>query len=312
MCQQEVIEPSDSPWSSPVVLVRKWDESLRFCVDYRKPNTITKKDCYPLPRVNNLLDSLGDAQWFFTLDLQSRYWQVEVDPTDREKTAFTTQHEFRVMPFGLCNAPSTFQCLMELVLVGLNWEMCLAYLDDVVVFGHSWEEHLQRLRTVLTWMRKAQLKLHPKKCQFFKQRVVFLRHVVSRHGVSTDPDKIKAVTKWLIPSTQSQLRWFQGLASYYQRFIGHFAEIAVPLCRLLDKDVPFKSMPKCILSTKRETVFFSNFGLLSYKGHLHSRHWCQWLWCWSCFLAKPRRPRESHCFWQPYFDQSRTKLLYHS
>ena len=221
MCQQEVIEPSDSPWSSPVVLVLKWDGSLRFCVDYRKPNTITKKDCYPLPRVNNLLDSLGDAQWFFTLDLRSGYWQVEVDPTDRKKIAFTTQHglfQFRVMPFGLCNAPSTctFQCLMELVLVGLNWEMCLAYLDDVVVFGRSWEEHLQRLRTVLTWLRKAQLKLHPKKCQFFKQRVVFLRHVVSRHGVSTDPDKIKV---W----AESRVTFFKLI--YFEHFLHQADEI---------------------------------------------------------------------------------------
>ena len=132
---------------------------------------MTRKDSYPLPRVDDLLDSLSDAQWFSTLDLRSGYWQVEVDPRDREKTTFSTPRglfQFRVMPFGLCNAPSTFQQLMELVLAGLSWEVswevCLAYLDDVVVFGRTWEEHLQRLKMVLMRLKEAHLKLHPKKC----------------------------------------------------------------------------------------------------------------------------------------------------
>ena len=146
MQQQGVIEPSCSPWASPIVLVREKDGSLRFCVDYRKLNKVTKKDSYPLPRVDDLLDSLADAQWFSTLDLRSGYWQVEVNPADREKTAFSTPHglfQFKVMPFGLCNAPSTFQRLMGLVLAGFRWEICLAYLDDVVVFGRTWKEHLE-------------------------------------------------------------------------------------------------------------------------------------------------------------------------
>ena len=132
---------------------------------------MTKKDSYPLPRVDDLLDSLADAQWFSTLDLRSGYWQVEVNPADREKTAFSTPHglfQFKVMPFRLCNAPSTFQRLMGLVLAGFRWEICLAYLDDVVVFGHTWKEHLERLRLVLTRLQEAQLKPHPRKCQFFK------------------------------------------------------------------------------------------------------------------------------------------------
>lgn len=216
MQRQGVTEPSSSPWSSPVVLVRKKDGTLRFCVDYRKLNTITRKDSYPLPRVDDLLDSLSDAQWFSTLDLRSGYWQVELNPTDRDKTAFTTQRglfQFRVMPFGLCNAPSTFQRLMELVLAGLSWEVCLAYLDDVVVFGRSWEEHLQRLRAVLTRLRAAHLKLHPKKCQFFRQSVAFLGHVISRHGVTTDPTKINSITTWPTPTNLTELRSFLGLAS---------------------------------------------------------------------------------------------------
>ncbi len=125
---------------APVVLVKKKDGSLQFCIDYRKLNQVTHKDCYPLPRVDDILDSLSGAQWFTTIDLRRGYWQVEVNPEDREKTAFSTPHglfQFRVMPFGLCNAPSTFQRLMEIVLAGLRWNTCLAYLDDIVVFGRT-------------------------------------------------------------------------------------------------------------------------------------------------------------------------------
>ena len=166
-----------------MVLVRKSDGTLQFYVDYRKLNSITKEDSYPFPRVSDLMDSLSDACWFSTLDLRSGYWQVEVDPADREKTAFTMQRglfQFRVMPFGLCNAPSTFQRLMELVLTGLNWEICLAYIDDIVVFGYSWEEHLQHLQVVVTRLQEAHLKIHPQKCQFFRRSVAFLGHITKR------------------------------------------------------------------------------------------------------------------------------------
>ena len=148
MESQGIIQPSQSAWASPIVLVQKKDGSVRFCIDYHKLNEVTKKDSYPLPRVDDLLDSLGGAQWFSTLDLASGYWQVQMDPASKEKTAFSTPlglYEFNVMPFGLCNAPGTFQRLMELILAGLEWETCLIYLDDVIVFGHSFEEHLERL-----------------------------------------------------------------------------------------------------------------------------------------------------------------------
>jgi len=248
MQQQGVIEPSNSPWASPVVLVRKKDGSLRFCIDYRKLNKVTRKDSYPLPRVDDLLDSLSDAQWFSTLDLRSGYWQVEIDPGDREKTAFSTQNglfQFRVMPFGLCNAPSTFQRLMELVLAGLSWEVCLAYLDDVVIFGRTWEEHLERLRIVLIRLREAHLKLHPKKCQFFRKCIVFLGHVISNSGVSTDPEKISSIVNWPTPTNVTELRSFLGLASYYRRFICRFAEVAAPLHRLQEKAISFQWSEQC-------------------------------------------------------------------
>ena len=140
MLTRDVIQPSTSPWASPIVIVRKKDGSARFCVDYRRLNAVTRKDAYPLPRIDDTLDTLSGSQWFSTLDLLSGYWQVEVAEGDREKTAFVTQSglfQFKVMPFGLCNAPATFQRLMDLVLAGVQWSHCLVYLDDIIVVGRS-------------------------------------------------------------------------------------------------------------------------------------------------------------------------------
>ncbi|XP_017474733.1 PREDICTED: RNA-directed DNA polymerase homolog [Rhagoletis zephyria] len=149
MQEEGVIEPSASPWSSPVVLVKKKDDSTRFCVDYRKLSDITKKDSYPLRRIDDTLDTLSDAKWFSTLDLRSGYWQVELGSEDKEKTAFSVGDglwQFTVMPFGLCNAPATFERLMERVLKGLHWKTCLVYLDDIIVIGKNFKDHLHKLR----------------------------------------------------------------------------------------------------------------------------------------------------------------------
>ena len=152
MEKKDVIRPSNSPWASPVVLVRKRDGSHRFCVDYRKLNAVTRKDAYPIPRIDDTLDTLSGACWFSTLDMVSGYWQVEVGEKDREKTAFCTPYglyEFNVLPFGLCNGPATFQRLMDLVLAGLQMSQCLVYIDDVIVVGRTFDEHLCNLREVL-------------------------------------------------------------------------------------------------------------------------------------------------------------------
>ena len=145
MLNQGVIQPSCSPWSSPVVMVQKKDGSWRFCIDFCRVNAVTQQDAYPLPRIDATLDSLAGSSLFTTLDLASGYWQVEVEPSDKEKTAFSTSKghfEFNVMPFGLTNAPATFQRLMECVLAGISGELCLAYLDDIIVYSVSFDEHL--------------------------------------------------------------------------------------------------------------------------------------------------------------------------
>ncbi|KRX53637.1 Retrovirus-related Pol polyprotein from transposon 17.6 [Trichinella sp. T9] len=232
----------------PNSAVNKKDGSCRFCVDYRQLNNVTQKDSHPLPRIDDTLDALSGAQWFSTLDLASGYWQVETETRDREKTAFTTPYglyQFKVMPFGLCNAPATFQRLMETSLRGLVGSKCLVYLDDVIVFGRTAEEHTARLQEVLDRLRKVGLKVKPEKCQLMKRKVAYLGHIISEKGIATDPSKTRAVKEWQAPSCVSELRQFLGLASYYRKFVNGFASIAAPLHRLLEGDADWKWTEDC-------------------------------------------------------------------
>jgi hypothetical protein len=243
MKERGVIEESDSPWSSPVVLVRKKNGDLRFCVDYGKLNAVTKKDCFPLPRIDDTLDTLAGAKWFSTLDLKSGYWQVALHPDDKEKTAFSTGQglwQFTVMPFGLCNTPATFERLMESVLRGLTYDACLVYLDDVIVVGRTFQEQLDNLRKVFQRHREAHLKLNSEKCQLFRKEARYLGHIVSPEGVTTDPEKLKAVKCWPPPLDKHQLRSFLGLCTYYRRFIPGFSNIAKPLTQLTEEKQPFQ------------------------------------------------------------------------
>ena len=194
-----IIQESNSRWSSPTVLVKKKDGTTRFCIDYRRLNQVTKIDAYPLPHIEDSLNTLGGARFFCSLDLASGYWQVEMDAADRERTAFVTQgglYEFRVMPFGLVNAPATFERPMERILRGIAWSECLAYLDEILVIGPDFETTLARLESVLDRLGAAGLKLKAKKCQLFQEEIPFLGHIVSAAGIGADPVKCQQVRDW--------------------------------------------------------------------------------------------------------------------
>jgi len=244
MLRNNIIEPKlGSEWISDVVLVKKKDGSLRYCIDYRGLNAVTHKANYPLPRIDSCLDSLGGNTLFSCLDMRSSYWQVKVKDEDVEKTCFVTRkgiYGFKVLPFGLCNAPSTFQRLVDLALSGLTWKVCLAYLDDLIVFSRTFDEHLDRLQLVFDRLEEADLKLKPSKCSVLQERVKFLGSVVTANGIEPDPDKVQAVANWPRPQNLTEVRSFVALASYYRRHIHSFAEIARPLHELTKKNARFE------------------------------------------------------------------------
>lgn len=242
MLEAGVITPSTSEWAAPVVLVRKKDGGVRWCIDYRKLNELTLRDAYPLPKIEECLDTLEGSAVFSTLDLQSGYWQIEVHEPDRCKTAFITKYglyEYVRMPFGLCNAPSTFQRAMEVVLRGLQWQNLLVYLDDVIVLGKGVDDSLDNLAAVFERMQQYGLKLKPTKCHLLQDEVLFLGHVVSGRGISPNPDLLVAVRDWSPPTCLTELQAFLGLCNYYRRFVRSFSEICTPLHELQGKGVEF-------------------------------------------------------------------------
>ncbi len=255
LLQNQVIRESSSPYASPIVVVRKKDGQIRLCVDYRQLNGKTRKDAFPLPRIEESLDALCGAQWFSTLDLASGYNQVPVAEGDKCKTAFCTPFglfEFNRMPFGLCNAPSTFQRLMERMFGDQRFQTLLLYLDDIIIFSSTIVQHLESMEMVFVRLQQEGLKAKLEKCCFFRKEVSYLGHVVSKEGVSTDPAKISVVAEWKRPTNVTELRSFLGFTSYYRRFVVGFARLAAPLHRLVadlvgtkKKRVSGKSIESC-------------------------------------------------------------------
>ena len=243
-----LVTKSKSAWAFPPVPIKKKDGSIRICVDYRKLNEVTLPDSYPLPRVQDCLDALEGASWFSVLDCTSGFFQIETHPNDRDKTAFICHKglfEFKVLPMGLINSPATYQRILETIMAGKQYETCLIYLDDLIVYSKTFDEHLQRLDEVFERISFANLKFSPKKCFLFSRETKFLGHRVSANGVSTCDDKVVAVKEWPIPTCVKDLRAFLGLASYYRRFIKSFSTIAAPLNKLTEKGVNFRWSSEC-------------------------------------------------------------------
>ena len=233
-------EPTFSAWSSPCLLVSKPDGTYRFCTDYRKLNSVTKPDCFPLPRVDDCVDRVGAATFVSKFDLLKGYWQVPLTQRAKELSAFVTPDNFlqyNVMPFGVRNAPATFQRLINHVLAGMPG--CEAYLDDVVLFSSTWQEHLEQIRELFQRFSSANLTVNLAKCEFGKATVTYLGKVVGRGQVRPVGAKVEAICTFSVPSNRQELRRFLGMVGYYRGFCQNFATVVTPLTNLLSSKVPF-------------------------------------------------------------------------
>jgi hypothetical protein len=239
MIQQGIIGRSDSPFSSPVLLVKKSDTSWRFCMDYRVLNALTVKDAFPIPVVDELLDELHGAHFFTKLDLRSGYHQVRMRPEDVHKTVFRTHddlYEFLVMAFGHCNASATFQVLMNDVLRPFLCWFVLVFFDDILIYNKTWADYLRHLRGIFSELRQQQLFVKRTKYAFGATSVAYLDHVISEAGVAMDPAKVHAIHEWPAPRSARAVRDFLGLAGYYRKFVHNFGTIVAPLTAVLKKD----------------------------------------------------------------------------
>jgi hypothetical protein len=236
-----LIRPSMCPYGAPVLFARKKGGEWRMCIDYRALNKITVKDKFPLPRAEDLFDQLKGAKFFTKIDLKSGYHQIKVRSQDVPKTAFRTPlgaFEWLVMPFGLTNAPATFQRFVNHILQEYLGEFVCVYMDDILIYSNTEEEHIIHVRKVLDILRANKLLAKMSKCDFFAPQVEYLGHIVSAHGVSVDPAKIKAILEWPILRTKTEVRSFLGLANYYRRFIENFSALTAPLSALVHDTAP--------------------------------------------------------------------------
>ncbi len=249
LLKKGVIQKSTSPWASPIVLVKNKSGAIRPCVDYRRVNALVKPDGFPLPRVQDCLDAVADSCLFSSFDLTSGYFQIPLKRKIFPKSAFLLQnlghYEMTRLPFGLNNAAGTFQRTMELALQGSARVTCLVYIDDIIVFAKSFQEHIRRVDEVLARIKNAGLKLKPEKCNMLQTEVVFLGHVVSKEGIRPDPSNIAKVVQWPVPQNAKQVKQFVATGSYYRRFVQDFAKIARPLVDLTKKDAKFQWTVEC-------------------------------------------------------------------
>ena len=236
------IQPSKSPFGAPVLFVKKKDGTMRMCVDYRALNSITIKNRYPLPRIDELFDRLQGAKVFSKIDLRSGYHQIRIHPDDVPKTAFRTRYghfEFLVLPFGLTNAPATFMHLMHQIFRPFLDSFVLVFLDDILIFSRTAAEHEQHVKQVLELLRKHRLHAKQSKCELFRDRVEFLGHMVDGDGLRMMSDKVRAVREWPVPQSVEEVRSFLGTVGYYRKFIHMFSDVAAPITELLQKEKPF-------------------------------------------------------------------------
>lgn len=246
MLQNGIIRISSSPFASLVLLVKKKDGTWHFCVDYRHLNAITVKNKHPLPIVDKLLDELAGSVWFTKLGFRSGYRQICIATGDEPKTAFKTHnglYEFLVMPFGLTNAPASFQSLMNTIFASLMRKCVLVFMDDILVYNRTLEQHVQHLTQVFQIIRDHKFLIKKSKCAFAQQKIEYLGHIISSQGVSTEPSKIVAVQQWPTPVSLKELRGFLGLTGYYRKFIKNYGMISKPLTLLLKKGTPFVWTP---------------------------------------------------------------------
>ena len=245
MIEMGIIEPSNSEWASPPVLVRKRSGTIRYCIDYRFLNDATRKDAFPLPVIEECFDALDGVQFLSTTDLSIGYFQLMVSEQDRRKTAFITKYglfQFRRLAIGLCNAPATFQRAMSQVLAGLNWKTAIIYLDDLIVVGKSFRSHLNNLKDVFDRLRRFNLKVSPRKCQFMRHELKFLGWIAGRNGISIPPENTMAIKSRRPPISTQEVESFLRYINYHRSHVKKFAEIATPLYALTDqkaRKVPF-------------------------------------------------------------------------